>query len=118
VSTMTATKKMARTAAAALLFSVALSAGPTAARGAPSPPPSTYRASLHPQPPIRTFTGTIVASGTTYLLNDDGTKVSYLLDDQETASKFLNDKVTVTGTLGADGIIRVQSIESAATSPF
>ncbi len=67
------------------------------------------------QPQIRAFSGTIIKVGNQFVFREDVTKASYQLDDQETASKFDEKKVKVTGTLDAShNIIRVQSIEAAA----
>ena len=67
------------------------------------------------QPQIRAFSGTITKVGDQFVLREDITKASYQLDDQQTASKFDEKKVKVTGTLDAShNIIRVQSIEATA----
>jgi len=69
----------------------------------------------HPAPALQTFTGTITKTGDQFVLTDDGTKASYQLDDQKSASKFDGMKVKVIGTLDAsNNTIRVQSIEAAA----
>lgn len=67
------------------------------------------------QPQIQTFLGTITKMGNQFVFSDDVSRVSYQLDDQETASKFDGKKIKVTGTLDAtNNIIRVQSIEATA----
>jgi len=66
------------------------------------------------QTKIETFVGTIAKSGNQFVFSDEASRVSYQLDDQQTASKFDGKKVKVTGTLdAANMIIRVQSIEAA-----
>jgi hypothetical protein len=72
-------------------------------------------AQANPAPEIRIFLGTITKVGNRFVYSDDVSKTSYQLDDQETASKFDEKKVKVTGTLDAShNIIRVQSIEATA----
>jgi hypothetical protein len=67
------------------------------------------------QTAIHTFLGTITKAGNQFILDDDVSKSSYQLDDQNTASKFSGKKVRVTGTLDTTAnIIRVQSIEVTA----
>jgi len=67
------------------------------------------------QPIIQTFLGTITKAGNQFMLDDEVSKSSYQLDDQDTARKFSGKKVKVTGTLDAtNNIIRVQSIEATA----
>lgn len=64
---------------------------------------------------IKTFTGTIAKKGDQFILTDDSSKMSYSLDDQETAEKFAGKKVRVKGILDAvNNTIRVQIIEIAA----
>jgi hypothetical protein len=64
---------------------------------------------------IHTFLGTITKAGNQFILDDDVSKSSYQLDDQDTASKFSGKKVRVRGTLDTTAnIIRVQSIEVTA----
>ena len=72
-------------------------------------------AQANPEPEIQIFLGTITKIGNRFVFSDDVSKTSYQLDDQETASKFDERKVKVTGTLDAShNIIRVQSIEATA----
>ena len=67
------------------------------------------------QAKAQTFLGTITKSGNEFVFSDDASKLSYQLDDQQTASKFDGKKVRVTGMLdAASKMIRVQSIEAAA----
>ncbi|HKD63428.1 MAG TPA: DUF5818 domain-containing protein [Candidatus Acidoferrales bacterium] len=64
---------------------------------------------------IETFTGTIAKKGDQFILTDDSSKMSYSLDDQETAEKFSGKKVRVKGILDAvNNTIRVQIIEIVA----
>jgi uncharacterized protein YdeI (BOF family) len=64
---------------------------------------------------FETFTGTIAKKGDQFVLTDDSSKMSYSLDDQETAEKFAGKKVRVKGILDAvNNTIRVQIIEIAA----
>jgi hypothetical protein len=63
---------------------------------------------------VKTFTGTISKNGQQFILADDSSKASYLLDDQQQAGKYAGKRVRVTGTLDAtNNTIRVQSIEEA-----
>jgi hypothetical protein len=72
----------------------------------------TAQAASSSQPRIQVFTGTIFKTGSQFLLNQDGTKASYQLDDQGTASRFDGQQVRVAGILDpTNNIIRVQSIE-------
>jgi hypothetical protein len=65
-------------------------------------------------PELKTFTGTIAKSGEQFVLREDSTKLSYQLDDQQSAGKFAGKRVRVTGVLDAsNNTIRVQSIEEA-----
>jgi hypothetical protein len=100
-----------------LLYAIAVDAAPNggqpdvslAARQSQADHPA------NPQPQIQTFMGTITKLGNRFVFSDDVSKTSYQLDDQETASKFDEKKVKVTGTLDAShDIIRVQSIEATA----
>lgn len=64
---------------------------------------------------FETFTGTIAKKGDQFILTDDSSKMSYSLDDQETAEKFAGKKVRVKGILDAvNNTIRVQIIEIVA----
>jgi uncharacterized protein YdeI (BOF family) len=64
---------------------------------------------------FETFTGTIAKKGDQFVLTDDSSKMSYSLDDQQTAEKFAGKKVRVKGILDAvNNTIRVQIIEIAA----
>jgi hypothetical protein len=64
---------------------------------------------------FETFTGTIAKKGDQFVLTDDSSKMSYSLDDQQTAEKFAGKKVRVKGILDAvNNTIRIQDIEEAA----
>ena len=64
---------------------------------------------------FETFTGTIAKKGDQFVLTDDSSKMSYSLDDQQTAEKFAGKKVRVKGILDAvNNTIRVQIIEIVA----
>ena len=64
---------------------------------------------------FETFTGIIAQKGDQFVLTDDSSKMSYSLDDQQTAEKFAGKKVRVKGVLDAvNNTIRVQIIEIAA----
>jgi hypothetical protein len=64
--------------------------------------------------PVQTFSGTISKEGDQFVLEGNAGKAPYLLDDQQTASRFSGEKVTVTGTFDAtNNLIRVQSIQEA-----
>lgn len=67
------------------------------------------------QATLKTFVGTIAKSGDEFILKDDASKLSYQLDDQQSASKFEGKQVKVTGTLDAsNNTIHVQNIEPAS----
>jgi Protein of unknown function (DUF5818) len=88
-----------------------LSATPMIGRAA-APPTSMQRQS-HPQ--SKTFSGTIMKNGDTFVLNDAGTKTSYVLDDAQKASRYEGKKVKVTGTVDvATNTIHVETIQEIA----
>ena len=98
------------------LYAIAVGAapGPPLAGGLPTPSQA-QSAPQSPAPHIQTFLGTITKTGNQYILNDDVSKNSYQLDDQQTASRFYGRKVKVTGTLdAASNLIRMQSIAATA----
>jgi len=81
-----------------------------------SPP----RISFHIQEPaphqtdaqLQIFSGTIVSTDNIlFLRGEDDHKTMYGLDDQNLAMKFLNKKVSVTGTLDSKATIHVKNIE-------
>ena len=64
------------------------------------------------QEQVRAFAGTIISqNGGVFFLQDDANKTLYGLDNQALASKFLDKKVSVIGTLDKTGTIHVKSIE-------
>lgn len=74
-----------------------------------------YQQHQDPSPRLSTFTGTITKNGDEFVLNEAATHMLYQLDDQETAAKFRDKKVKVTGTLDVvENLIRIQSIAEAA----
>jgi uncharacterized protein DUF5818 len=108
---------MMRIAVAVAVLLVACAAVGVAAPRASQPlaPVATAQNQSEDQPKVQTFTGTITKNGDQFLFSDEGSKKSYQLDDQKTASRFDGKKVKVTGTLdAANNLIRVQSIEPAS----
>jgi Protein of unknown function (DUF5818) len=81
------------------------------------PAPITFPSQNSPkdQPHLSTFTGTIAKNGDEFVLNEAKTHKLYELDDQDTASKFVEKNVRITGTLDVvKNIIRIQSIAEVA----
>ena len=81
----------------------------------------TYFASAQPQAQpdnerkTKTFSGTIVKDGDKFILSDKASKLSYLLDDAEKASRYEGKTVKVTGTVdAASNTIHVANIEEIA----
>ena len=67
------------------------------------------------EPTIRSFFGTIAKNGDQFVLNESESHKFYELDDQDAASRFMGESVTITGTLdNVKNIIRIQSIAEAA----
>jgi hypothetical protein len=63
----------------------------------------------------KTFSGTILKNGDTYVLSDAGTKTSYFLDDAQKASPYEGKKVKVTGTVDlSSNTIHVETIQEVA----
>ena len=63
----------------------------------------------------KTFSGTIIKDGDKFLLRDTASKLSYVLDDAEKASKFEGKNVKVTGTVDvASNTIHVDMIQEIA----
>ncbi len=57
------------------------------------------------------FTGKIAKSGEKFVLRDNASKATYVLDDQDKAKQFVGQTVQVTGTLDAQSnTIRIWSI--------
>ena len=64
------------------------------------------------RPEAKTFTGLILKSGESFVLNDPATKSKYLLDDQDKVRRFEGKHVKVTGTIDpAKNLIHVASIQ-------
>jgi hypothetical protein len=64
------------------------------------------------QPEGKTFTGTILKSGESFVLSDSVTKSRYLLDDQDKVRRYEGKHVKVTGTVDvASNTIHVETIE-------
>jgi hypothetical protein len=60
---------------------------------------------------LQMFSGTVVSTDNILFLRGDDHKTMYGLDDQNLAMKFLNKKVSVTGTLDRKATIHVKNIE-------
>ncbi len=100
---------VARSAAATFADSAAIPFAP------PAPATFLHQASPKDQPAVRTFTGTIAKNGDEFVLNEAKTHKLYELDDQDTAGKFVEKNVRITGTLDVvKNIIRIQSIAEVA----
>src|SRR5271169_4230919 len=85
-------------------------AQPTAQQQQPDPasqPPAMSQTTSGQQ----TFTGKVAKAGGKFVLKDDASKASYVLDDQDKAKQFEGQAVQVTGTLDAQAkTIRISSI--------
>lgn len=80
---------------------------------------STYSARTYEQQDTeqktKTFSGTIIKDGDKFVLRDTASKLSYVLDDAEKASKFEGKSVKVTGTVDvARNTIHVEVIQEIA----
>ena len=80
------------------------------------PPPETPKQSTLPQSPAapqaQSFTGTIVQSGESLVLEDESSKTSYTLDNAEQAKLFVGKSVRLTGTVDPNtNMLRVQRIQ-------
>jgi len=63
----------------------------------------------------KTFSGTIIKDGDKFVLRDTASKLSYILDDAERASKFEGKNVKVTGTVDVtSNTIHVEVIQEIA----
>jgi hypothetical protein len=63
----------------------------------------------------KTFTGTIMKNGDSFVLSDTASKTSYMLDDPQKASQYEGKKVKVTGTVDeASNMIHVETIQEVA----
>lgn len=77
-----------------------------------SPPASTQQQT---EQKTKTLSGTVVKNGDHFILSDRASKLSYILDDTEKASRYEGKKVKVTGTVDvASNTIHVVSIEEIA----
>jgi hypothetical protein len=66
------------------------------------------------QPESKTFTGTILKSGESFVLSDSVTKSRYMLDDQEKVRRYEGKHVKITGavdvgsnTIHVEGIVEI-----------
>jgi Protein of unknown function (DUF5818) len=87
-----------------------------------APAPKITSATPHPvsmqqEPPQKTkiFSGTIIKNGDGYILSDAASKLSYILDDAQQASRYEGKKVKVTGTVDIGrNMIHVETIQEIA----
>jgi hypothetical protein len=64
------------------------------------------------EPESKTFTGTILKSGESFVLSDSVTKSRYMLDDQDKVRRYEGKHVKVTGAVDvASNTIHVETIE-------
>jgi hypothetical protein len=64
------------------------------------------------QPEAKTFTGTILKSGESFVLSESVTKSKYMLDDQGKVRPYEGKKVKITGTIDvANNMIHIETIE-------
>jgi len=78
----------------------------------PSDTPKAHSYQTQERPEVKTFTGTILKSGESFVLSDSITKSRYMLDDQNKASRFEGKHVKVTGTIDvASNLIHVETIQ-------
>jgi hypothetical protein len=64
------------------------------------------------QPESKTFTGTILKSGESFVLSDSITKSRYMLDDQVKVRRYEGKHVKITGALDlGSNTIHVETIE-------
>ena len=102
-------KNIALPLASALLM---LSSSPMIGRAAAVSPASLRQKAATES---KTFSGTILKNGDTYVLSDAGTKTSYVLDDAQKASPYEGKKVKVTGTVDvSSNTIHVETIQEVA----
>jgi len=74
--------------------------------------PKAHSYQTQERPEAKTFTGIILKSGESFVLNDPATKSKYLLDDQDKARRFEGKHVKVTGTIdAAKNLIHVATIQ-------
>ena len=90
-----------------VLMLVSVAAAPN-----PSNTPESHSSQSQERPEAKTFTGTILRSGESFVLSDPATKSKYILDDQDKARRFEGKHVKVTGTIdAAKNLIHVASIQ-------
>jgi|SRR5271167_3836665 len=65
------------------------------------PDTSSQPSTMNQIPDPQTFTGKIAKSGDKFVLKDNASKSTYVLDDQDKAKQFEGRAVQVTGTLDA-----------------
>ena len=64
------------------------------------------------KPEAKTFTGTILKSGESFVLSDSVAKSRYMPDDQGKARPYEGKKVKITGTIDvANDMIHIETIE-------
>src|SRR5262249_59650492 len=69
---------------------------------------------MQKHPAMQSFTGTVLKSANQYLLRS-ADNVTYQLDDQEQAKKYLGKEVLIIGSLDeTNGMIHVQEIKPVA----
>jgi uncharacterized protein YdeI (BOF family) len=79
---------------------------------AASPPSSARQES---QQNAKTFSGTVIKNGDTYVLSDAANKLAFVLDDAQKARQYEGKKVKVTGTVDvASNTIHVETIQEIA----
>src|ERR1700674_721653 len=71
-----------------------------------------HRSQTQAQPEAKTFTGTVLKSGDSFVLSDSVAKSRYILDDQDKVRRYEGKHVKVTGTIDvASNTIHVETIE-------
>lgn len=73
-------------------------------------PPQSAGSQDQQQPSAQVFTGTIVKNGSKYVLKVSDSK-SYQIDDQEKAKLYEGKQVKITGSLDANQVLHVTSIQ-------
>jgi hypothetical protein len=64
------------------------------------------------QPESKTFTGTILKSGESFVLSDSVTKSRYMLDNQDKVRRYVGKHVKITGAVDVgSNTIHVETIE-------
>jgi Protein of unknown function (DUF5818) len=64
------------------------------------------------QPESKTFTGTILKSGESFVLSDSATKSRYMLDNQEKVRRYEGKHVKITGAVDVgSNTIHVETID-------